>query len=373
MGKIAGKPTAGLCNTLEPYLSFEEKGFEIVPYSGLQLSLKENIAMRAKAIAKIALATSELAEEIREAVKVRSALEVDVSGTRSAAVDAGVNGKDLLVGFCPVVVAVGSVFDGKTRTKEPLAATSKLARIYRDEEEGKKLAGLFGFYMQFELARKLVGDGNLDLLIVDGPLAIRRSYYSPSSRKVGAAFVAAYEEAQNSLAKLLVEARDANISVVGLVKRVRSSIISRKAGLKEMKLLDSMLSSIILSRGEHTSPLPLLRPWNDIPAVASIQGLNVVGLKPNAVFVKPNARKTYRLEIPEYALNGLEEVVGILAALSEPKSGLPLPLVDVDRLSRITQRAANSAYLRLFKEVMLGLGPAAANLLSVVTFQHGEV
>jgi len=302
---------------------------------------------------------------------VKRATSIDLNTIKSGAVDAGVSGKNLLVGFCPVIVAVGSVFKGVEMKGSPLAATTKLARIFRDEEEGRKLANLIGFYLQFELARRLVEEG-VDILIIDGPLALSKVHYSTISRDFSKSFITTYQETLNSLLALLSESRDAGVLTVGIVKRVRSSIIPRLLSL-DGKLNDSVIASISLSVKEYTKPLPLPRDWSDIPGEAQWRGFWGQGLKPRAVFVKGNVKRVYRLEIPEYALPKLDYVVGALTSLADPKSGFPIPLSHVDRLARITEQTSNSAYLRLFKEVMLRLGPSAAQLLNIVTLQHGEV
>ena len=358
-------------STLEPFLERSSRAYDLVSYSEIQGSLRKSLIRSASDIAEVAKVAESLISEVRTLLEVRKAPRIEVSTIKSGAVDAGVSGKNLLVGFCPVVVAVGSVFKGVEMKGSPLAATTKIARIFRDEEEGRKLANLIGFYLQFELARRLVEEG-VDILIIDGPLAISKVHYSTISRDFSKSFITTYQEAMNSLLSLLSESRDAGVLTVGIVKRVRSSIIPRLLNI-DGRLNDSVVASISLSVKEYTKPLPLPRDWSDIPGEAQWRGFWGHGLKPRAVFVKGNVRRVYRLEVPEYALPKLDYIVGALTSLADPKSGFPIPLSHVDRLARITERTSNSAYLRLFKEVMLRLGPSAAQLLNIVTLQHGEV
>ncbi|RLG51302.1 MAG: hypothetical protein DRO00_07390 [Thermoproteota archaeon] len=358
-------------STLEPFLERGSRAYDVVSYSELQGSLRRSLIRSATDIAEVARLAESMIGDVRNLLKVKKAPAIDINSVRSGAVDAGVSGKNLLVGFCPVIVAVGSVFKGVEMKDSPLAATTKLARIFRDEEEGRKLANLIGFYLQFELARRLVEEG-VDILIIDGPLALSKVHYSTISRDFSQSFITTYQEALNSLLALLSESRDAGVLTVGIVKRVRSSIIQRLLSL-DGKLNDSVIASISLSVKEYTKPLPLPRDWSDIPGEAQWRGFWGQGLKPRAVFVKGNVKRVYRLEIPEYALPKLDYVVGALTSLADPKSGFPIPLSHVDRLARITEQTSNSAYLRLFKEVMLRLGPSAAQLLNIVTLQHGEV
>lgn len=357
--------------TLEPYLEHSSRTYDLVSYSEIHSSLRRSLIERAFDIAEVAKVAESLIGTVRKFLEVRKAPPIDINHIESGAVDAGVNGKNLLVGFCPVIVAVGSVFKGVVMKGSPIAATTKLAKIYKDEEEGRKIANLVGFYLQFELARRLVEEG-VDIIIVDGPLAISKVHYSTISREYSKSFIITYEETLESLLSLLSESREANILTVGLVKRVRSSIIPRMLNV-DRRLNDSVIASISLSTKEYTKPLPLPRDWSDIPAEAQWRGFWGHGLKPNAVFVKGSSKRVYRLEVPEYALSKLDYIVGALTSLSDPRSGLPIPLSHVDRLARITEQTSNSAYLRLFREVMLRLGPSSAQLLNIVTLQHGEV
>lgn len=360
----------GRQRTLDPYLE-PSKPYDVVSYAEIQGSLRKMLIQNALNITEIAKAAESLVDTVRKVLQAKEAPLLNVDTIESGAVDAGVNGKNLLVGFCPVVVAVGSSFRGVSVRGSPIAATTKLARIYGDEEEGRKLANLVGFYLQFELGRRLVEEG-VDLLIVDGPLTLSKSQYSTLSRKYSSSFIITYEETMRSLLSLLSESREAGVLTVGLVKRVRSSIIPRTLCL-DSRLNDSVLASIALKPREYTKPLPLPRDWSDIPAEAQWRGFFGKGIKPVAVFVKGNSKRIYRLEVPEYALPKLDYIVGALTSLADPRSGLPIPLSHVDRLARITEQTSNSAYLRLFREVVLRLGPSAAQLLSIVTLQHGEV
>ncbi len=357
--------------TLEPYLEQRSRAYDLVSYSEIQVSLRKSFIDSALKIAEVAKVAESLIDNVRNFLEVRKALTMNVENIESGAVDAGVNGKNLLVGFYPIIVAVGSVFKGVSMKGSPIAATTKLAKIYRDEEEGRKLANLIGFYLQFELARRLIEE-DIDIIIVDGPLALSKVHYSTFSRKYSKSFITIYEETLKSLLSLLSESREAGVITVGLVKRVRSSIIPRILKL-DGRLNDSVVTSISLSAREYTKPLPLPRDWSDIPAEAQWRGMLGLGLKPKAVFVKGNSKRVYRLEVPEYAISKLDYIVGVLTSLSDPKSGFPIPLSHVDRLARITEQTSRSAYLRLFREVMLRLGPTAAQLLNIVTLQHGEV
>ena len=358
-------------STLEPYLERSSTTYDLVSYSEIHGSLRRSLIESALDIAEVARVAESLVGTVRSLLEVKVALPIDVENIGSGAVDAGVNGKNLLVGFCPVIVAVGSIFKGVAVKGSPIAATTKLAKVYEDEEEGRKLANLIGFYLQFELARRLVEEG-VDIIIVDGPLALSKVHYSTISRKYSEFFITTYEETLKSLLSLLLESKEAGVLTVGIVKRVRSSIIPRTLKL-DGRLNDSVMASISLSAREYTRPLPLPRDWSDIPAEAQWRGFLGQGLKPHAIFVKGNSRRVYRLEVPEYALSRLDYIVRVLTSLSDPKSGFPIPLSHVDRLARITEKTSNSAYLRLFREVMLRLGPSAAQLLNIVTLQHGEV
>ena len=356
-----------LRRSLVPYLDEGGPEYRLVPFSRLREEIIRQVEAEADEAVGITKRLWELRAPIREALGVVRAPEVDPSSSLVAAVDAGVNGKDTALGFYPVVAAVGVVFRGGRRAGEPLAATFKMPRTYLEEEEAVKQGALMGFYLQFELARLLLAEG-MDLVMLDGSLLLRRSRYSPRARRYGSSYLDLFEHANSSLVRLLEEARSSGVPVVGVVKRVRSSMAVRALGLSGLS--DLALFQAVLDRGEYAGPFEMGRDADELVGWAVRLGLDPDGLAPRAFFLRVG-RRTLRVEVPEYCLGEARWIMGLVLSLS--RGDLPIPLAAADSLARVTNRDASLAYRRLVARVVRSLGPAGADALSLLTLQHGEV
>ncbi len=359
---------AGPSGTLEPYF---ERGpeYEVFRYSDLRERLRASQRLDSFVIEEKIARLLSARSAVRAALSPRKVPAANRNSTSVAAVDAGFNGRGMLIGYYPTILAVGALFRGTKRVDEPIAATARLPRDDLDEEEARKLASLIGFYLQFELGRMLLGS-DPDVLVSDGSLMLRRSRYSPLGRAYGDPYLDAYREANVSLVRMLAEARDSGIPAVGLVKRVGSRAIGRALGIAGVP--DSAAASLVLEPGEYLGPLELDREAEEVAGWAAEAGVDPDGLEPVAYFYRPGGGTAVRLDVPRYASASVERVVGILSALAAPGSSLPLPLVAVDRLTRVTDREASEAYLRTVAGVLRRAGADALKFLAVLALRHGE-
>ncbi len=355
---------------LEPYLREAPLEYKLVPYESLRTELATQAVEYAAETARIATKIQRLRAALRSTVGISRVDPVDPSASVFGAADAGANGRDLLIGVYPVITAVGAIFKGASMLSGPKSATAKLPRLYGDEEEARKLSTLVGYYLQFELARHMLEEGG-DGVLIDGPLVLRRSVYSPRGRYYGETYVRAYWSAWRSLALLLEEARDRGVPVVGVVKRVRSTQVARRVGLDSIG--DSALAALCLSPGEYTSPTPMESAWADLVGHVREAGVDPRGLRPHSVIVRAGqGGQSYRIDVPEYALDRVHEIVSRLYSLRVPPSGLPVPIVAVDRLTRVTNREAALLHRRMFSTLASKLGADRVDILTLLTLQHGE-
>ncbi|MCS7102532.1 MAG: DNA double-strand break repair nuclease NurA [Candidatus Korarchaeum sp.] len=288
-------------------------------------------------------------------------LNAEATSSRVAAVDSGSSGKDLLVGYQPLSLAVGAVFNGGLRISEPLLATLRPPRSDLDEEEGVKLSSLIGYYLMYNLASILLSKS--DIVLIDGPLYLPKSYYAPRGRSYSSSYLEVYEAALRSLSNLLREAKLTGKHVVGVVKRVRSHYISSWLGAESLP--DSLLSSLLLREGEALGPLPASGGWEE---VAPFLG-DVRDFRPWAMFLR-RGRSPIRIDLAEYSLDVAYALASQLYSFSEPSTGLPLPIVAVDRLSKLTSKQASLVYRMLLSGAKArGLSPERFALFSL---QRGE-
>lgn len=289
-------------------------------------------------------------------------LEAEAASPNVAAVDSGSGGKDLLVGYQPISLAVGAVFIGGLRMSDPLLATLRPPSSCPDDEEGVKLSSLIGYYLMYNLASILLSKS--DLVLIDGPLYLPRSYYAPRGRSYSPSYLEVYEAALRSLSNLLREARLAGKHVVGVVKRVRSHYISTWLGMDSVP--DSLLSSLLLSEGEALGPIPADGSWEE---VAGFLG-DARGLRLWVTFLR-RGKSPVRLDLPEFSLDEARIIASQIYSLSEPSTGLPLPIIAVDRLSKLTNRQTSLIYRMVLSEARArGLSPERLPLFSL---QRGEI
>ncbi len=309
-----------------------------------------------------------LVSKLQGVLSVRKCAEVDSSHFCTVAVDSGYNGPESLLGYIPLVFGVSATFQGAKKLHKPMLAATLLPRS-DDPEEGRKMAGLVGFLLQFKLARKFLS--SVDAVLIDGPLNMSSTHFSPNSRRYGELYLKTLSDAGRELVLLLDEAREQDIPVVGIVKRVRSSLISRASGMPDGRHVpDAALMSRVLSRGEYTSPVPADWMWDQLVLWCRESGINPSGLKIHSSFAKFGVRSPVRLDLPEYAIPRLDEVVSHLNNLSTPDVGIPLPVMAVDRLSKMKDEFVKMIYRKILSEVVREVGDPL--LLNALGPQYGE-
>ncbi len=331
----------------------------IGPYGRYHELLRRIASDLAKNLSEAIRRVDELAPKLRDVLPIFELRAEDASSVRIAAVDAGSNGKDLLLGYQPVSVAVGAVFAGTMKDGDPVVATVKPPKSYFDEEEGSKFSSLLGYYLMYRLGIALLEKS--DILILDGPLFLPRNYYGPKGRAHTRAYYEVYDAALRSLGELLRTARSTGRKIVGVVKRIRSSYISGWLGIGGYP--DSMLASSLLREGEALGPIPINPRWEDVLAWLD----DTRPYRPWSVFFRRGSRPT-RIDIPEYAVDDSELLTNILYSVSEPVTGLPIPLIAVDRLSKLTDRQASLIYRMMLSE----MGCRDPDRVAMFSLQRGE-
>ncbi len=331
----------------------------IEPYSRYHVLLRELASDLAEGLSGMMRKVDELVPRLRDVLPVFRIASEDASSVRIAAVDAGSNGKDLILGYQPVSVAVGAVFLGTMQDGDPVVATVKPPKSYFDDEEGTKFSSLLGYYLMYRLATTLLERS--DVVVLDGPLFLPRSYYGPRGRAHTRAYYEVYDASLRALGELLTEARSSGRTVVGIVKRVRSSYISGWLGINRYP--DSLLAGSLLEDGEALGPIPITPRWEDVVAWLD----DARAYRPWSIYMRRGPRPV-RIDLPEYALDDSEWLASVLNATTEPSTGLPLPLIAVDRLSKLTDRQASLFYRMMLTEA----GCRDPDRVAMFSLQRGE-
>ncbi len=339
---------------LEPVIETYNKYYEL---------LKELAAGIAENLSKLINRVGSLSTDLRKILPITSLKKVPTQGLRVSAVDAGSNGKDLILGYQPISIAVGATFLGVNKLGRPIIATIKPPKAYFDEEEGRKFSSLLGYYLMYRVALRLVEHS--DILLLDGPLYLPRNYYGPGGRNHSPAYLEVYDRALQTLGSLLRLARVSGIPIVGVVKRVRSTYLATWLGLNRYP--DSLLSMTLLGEGEAVGPVPIVSRWEDMVPWLDRPSM----YRPWALYIRRGA-KPFRLDIPEYALEGSDELASVIYSLSEPSTGLPIPVIAVDRLSKLTDRQASLIYRLMLRDLSSKIGIEGVDRTAIFSLQRGE-
>ncbi len=298
--------------------------------------------------------------KLREILPI-TPLTNELIGLRVAAVDAGSNGKDLIIGYQPISIAVGASFEDGVKIRDPLLATLKPPSSSLDDEEGVKLSSMIGYYLMYNLASILLE--RCDLILIDGPLFLPKSYYAPRGRSYSSSYLEVYEATLRSLSSLLKEAEASGKYVLGVVKRIRSHYISQWLGIDGLS--DSLISSLLIKEGEALGPIPISGGWEE---VASYLG-NARKFRPWAIFLR-RGRAPIRLDLPEYSVDKAYALASYIYSISEPSTGLPMPILAVDRLSKVTDEQSSLIYRMVLREARRrGI---SSEKLALFSIQRGE-
>ncbi len=334
----------------------------IAPYKSYHEFLRDIASDLADNIAEMIKRAEGISPKLKRVLPITSLRSGTVENARITAVDAGSNGKDLFLGFQPISLAVGATFVGAKKVGSPIVAALKPPKSYFDDEEGSKFSSLLGYYLMYHVAFTLLDEA--DIVLLDGPLYLPRNYYGPGGRAHSQAYFEVYDAALRSLGELLVSARSSGKVVLGIVKRIRSAYISSWLGLSGIP--DPLLASNILGEGEALGPIPISSRWEDIlPWVRDARAY-----RPWSMFIRRGS-KPFRMDLPEYALDDSERVARILYKISEPSSGLPIPLIAVDRLSKLTDKQATLVYRLMISEVSSRFGGSPDRMV-MFSLQRGE-
>jgi len=92
-----------------------------------------------------------------------------------------------------------------------------------------------------------------------------------------------------------------------------------------------------------------------------------------SVYIRTGLTTPYRLELPEFCLDWLEEIATILYTTSE-EDGLPFAITEADNLTRITSNLSNIRTLMLYSKALdlVENGEMDAEDLNLLALQHGE-
>ncbi|MEM2321021.1 MAG: DNA double-strand break repair nuclease NurA [Candidatus Bathyarchaeia archaeon] len=318
-----------------------------------------------------------LLRDLREKIPIgRFIVEESVSNLRLVASDASSNGVDLRSAFIPLYASAAVAAEGKMIIDEPIFRVDE-QDVWPDETRARDRESLLAFKLQFEVTLDAIERWMPRYVLLDGPLLLN-FWLLPTMPGSTEEYKRDFDSAVLKLIDLLYACFKMDIPVVGFVKRTRVNDICSELGFPRMR--DTALLDAILGLGEYTLP-------KIIPEKGSVPGrcrkvCHKIGIPDREIedilgihfsYAKTGFTTPFRLEVPRYCVDRLEDVGSIILATSEV-DGIPFALKEADSLVRINTSLSNIRTLMIYSKALDlvkrgDLGPEDLNLL---TLQHGE-
>ena len=318
-----------------------------------------------------------LLSRIRGKIEVRRLTRDEkVAKRKVVASDAGNNGVDLRSAFIPLYASTALIAEGWNILEEPLFRAGK-PEVWADEFRTQQRESLLAFKIQCEVTEEAVEKWEPSLVLLDGSLLLNFWLLPlPDSTKD---YIDDFQEALLHSVGLLHYCYERDIPIVGFVKRTRINHVCKKFHVS--KLRDTALMDLILHLGEYT--LPEDEPMKGRIVNSYRRKAEELGIPSREIFKFTNIYSSYirtglttpfRLEIPEYCLDRLEEICTLIFTTSEEEEGIPFSISEADRLTKITTSISNIRTLMIYSKALdlVRKGEMKMQDLNLLALQHGE-
>jgi len=318
-----------------------------------------------------------LLSEVRDKIKVgKLKHDEEAANTRVVASDAGYNGVDLRSAYLPLYASVAVVAEGWTILDEPhyKAGTPD---VWSDESRPQDREALLAAKIQYQVTEEAIEKWEPQLVVFDGTLSMHFLLLPPTH--FSEEYRRDVDETIRCAVNLLQKCYMKKIPIVGFAKRTRMNQVCRSFGNSRMR--DTALMDLILNLGEYTEPEA--KPTKGYVIDNYLEKAAEFGV-PNLIiqkitnfyssYIRTGLTTPYRLEIPEYCLNRLEEIGTVLYMTSEEETGIPFAINEADRLTKITTSVSNIRTLMIYAKVLelVERGEMDSKDLVMLALQHGE-
>ena len=346
-------------------------------YPGLYQKLIDNGAdLILKRIKQYNEKRKELAKTVRSQIQV-SQLERDetLAKTRIVASDAGNNGVDLRSAFAPLYASTAIVAEGWKIVDEPICNVGEPA-LWSDEFRAQSRESLLTSKVQFEVTAEATVKWNPKYVVIDGMLLLDYGLLPFGSSTES--YSKDFDLTITGAIRMLYACYRSNIPIIGFVKRTQRTSLCQSFGTSQVR--DAVLLDLILRRGQITpaesNPMSGLMidfykkkaeemyiPHEDIPRITNFY----------SAYIRTGLTTPFRLELPEFCLDRVNELSTILYTTSE-EDGLPFAIREADTLTRITGNLSNIRTLMLYSKALdlVEDGEMDVEDLNLLTLQHSE-
>jgi len=319
----------------------------------------------------------ELVSRFREKITVeRLERNEKVACMRVAASDAGNNGVDLRSAYVPLYASAALPTEGWKIIDEPIFEAGE-ADVWADEFRTKDRESLLASKIQFEITEEAVEKWEPKLVVFDGSLLLNL-WLMPAFGSTDE-YRKDFSETMIRSIGLLHTCYERDIPIVGFAKRTRINHVCKSFGMP--KLRDTALMDLILRLGEYTRPEaepmkgPVVKKYkreaekHGIPENKIEAAMNIY-----SSYIRTGLTTPFRLEMPEYCLDRLEDIGTVLFTTSEEETGMPFSISEADRLTKVTTSISNIRTLMIYSKSLdlVRQGEMDLQDLNLLALQHGE-
>jgi len=315
--------------------------------------------------------------------KIRGKIEVrrlerneKIAKLQVVASDAGNNGVDLRSAFIPLYASTALTAEGWNIFEEPIVKAGK-PDVWADEFRTQQRESMLAFKIQCEVTEEAVERWKPKLVLLDGSLLLNFWLLPPPDSTKD--YIHDFQEALLCSVGLLHYCYSMDIPIVGFVKRTRINHVCRKNNVP--KLRDTALMDLILRLGEYT--LPEDEPMKGRVVDSYGKKAEELGIPNREIaeftsiyssYIRTGLTTPFRLEIPKYCLDRLEEICTLLFTTSEEENGIPFSISEADRLTKVTTSISNIRTLMIYSKALDLVRKGEMNMhdLNLLALQHGE-
>jgi len=317
-----------------------------------------------------------LADQVKESVKVlKLNHNEETASIRVVASDAGNNGVDLRSAFAPLYASTALAAEGWTIIDEPIFEAGR-SEIWSDEFKAQDREALLASNIQLKITEEAIERWDPKIVIYDGTLLIH-FWLLPSNSS--AEYREDFDRTLMRAIGLLETCYDRDIPIVGFVKRTRINHVCKKFGMPKMR--DTALFDLILRLGECTVPDAepmkgdVVEKYKDKATEFGIPESKIEKITNfYSSYIRTGLTTPFRLEMPEYCKDRLEEIGIVIFTTSEEESGIPFSVNEADGLTKVTTSISNIRTLMLYSKALdlVKKGEMKPEDLNLLALQHGE-
>jgi len=271
----------------------------------------------------------------------------DISTVKISAVD-GSNGLKSLVGLDIAVLTAASVtINHPKKDSVFLIPNAKIMDLTNPDADVE--VSFHRTTLEFETAMKTISEVAPNVLFMDGSL-VPPSTLEPEmfQTELYHRLVGDKEQKQAGLlAQLVIDSKDNDVLLAGIVKRTRSTAYSEKfidqSILKAFRLHDAVILDKILLEKQLETGKYYMTELIEVPAKRFFD--NSYGIKRRDLlmfYIKPNnTAPVIRVEIPKYVSSPkfMKLLLSVLFKMSSPADGTPLPIALAHEYCTLTHES----------------------------------